>query len=195
MKMIQSRGMVLNVENIDTDQIIPAKFLKATSREGFGEHLFSNWRYLENGEPNQDFILNTAAKNTAVLIAGNNFGCGSSREHAAWAISDYGIRAIISSQFADIFKGNALNNDIVPIELDPEELKLVMGYVEKHPEANIDIDIETQSVKVYNDDFSFEKTFALDPLKKKFIMEDISELEYLLSIKKDVQAFEELNVL
>lgn len=193
--MIQSRGMVLNVENIDTDQIIPAKFLKATSREGFGEHLFSNWRYLENGEPNQDFILNTAAKNTAVLIAGNNFGCGSSREHAAWAISDYGIRAIISSQFADIFKGNALNNDIVPIELDPEELKLVMGYVEKHPEANIDIDIETQSVKVYNDDFSFEKTFALDPLKKKFIMEDISELEYLLSIKKDVQAFEELNVL
>jgi 3-isopropylmalate/(R)-2-methylmalate dehydratase small subunit len=195
MKMIQSRGMVLNVENIDTDQIIPAKFLKSTSREGFGEHLFANWRYLENGDPNQDFVLNTAPKNTAVLIAGNNFGCGSSREHAAWAISDYGIRAIISSQFADIFKGNALNNDIVPIELDPEELKLVMGYVEKHPEANIDIDIETQSVKVYNDDFSFEKTFALDPLKKKFIMEDISELEYLLSIKKDVQAFEELNVL
>lgn len=193
--MIQSRGMVLNVENIDTDQIIPAKFLKATSREGFGEHLFSNWRYLENGEPNQDFILNTASKNTAVLIAGNNFGCGSSREHAAWAISDYGIRAIISSQFADIFKGNALNNDIVPIELDAEELKLVMSYVEKHPEANIDIDIESQSVRIYKDDFSFQKTFALDPLKKKFIMEDISELEYLLSIKKDVQAFEELNVL
>ncbi|MFT6922794.1 MAG: 3-isopropylmalate/(R)-2-methylmalate dehydratase small subunit [Crocinitomicaceae bacterium] len=195
MKMIQSRGMVLNVENIDTDQIIPAKFLKATSREGFGEHLFSNWRYLENGDPNQEFILNTAPKNTAVLIAGNNFGCGSSREHAAWAISDYGIRAIISSQFADIFKGNALNNDIVPIELDPEELKLVMGYVEKHPEATIEIDIESQSVKVYNGNFSFEKKFALDPLKKKFIMEDISELEYLLSIKKDVQAFEELNVL
>lgn len=193
--MIQSRGMVLNVENIDTDQIIPAKFLKATSREGFGEHLFSNWRYLENGDPNQEFILNTAPKNTAVLIAGNNFGCGSSREHAAWAISDYGIRAIISSQFADIFKGNALNNDIVPIELDPEELKLVMGYVEKHPEATIEIDIESQSVKVYNGNFSFEKKFALDPLKKKFIMEDISELEYLLSIKKDVQAFEELNVL
>ena len=193
--MIQSRGMVLNVENIDTDQIIPAKFLKATSREGFGEHLFANWRYLENGDPNQDFVLNTAPKNTTVLIAGNNFGCGSSREHAAWAISDYGIRAIISSQFADIFKGNALNNDIVPIELDPEELKLVMGYIEKHPEANIDIDIETQSVKVYNGDFSFEKTFALDPLKKKFIMEDISELEYLLSIKKDLQSFEELNVL
>ncbi|MFT6504129.1 MAG: 3-isopropylmalate/(R)-2-methylmalate dehydratase small subunit [Crocinitomicaceae bacterium] len=195
MKMIQSRGMVLNVENIDTDQIIPAKFLKATSREGFGEHLFSNWRYLENGDPNQEFILNTAPKNTAVLIAGNNFGCGSSREHAAWAISDYGIRAIISSQFADIFKGNALNNDIVPIELDPEELKLVMGYVEKHPEATIEIDIESQSVKVYNGNFLFEKKFALDPLKKKFIMEDISELEYLLSIKKDVQAFEELNVL
>jgi 3-isopropylmalate/(R)-2-methylmalate dehydratase small subunit len=195
MKMIQSRGMVLNIENIDTDQIIPAKFLKATSREGFGEHLFSNWRYLENGEPNQGFILNTAAKNTAVLIAGNNFGCGSSREHAAWAISDYGIRAIISSQFADIFKGNALNNDIVPIELEAEELQLVMRYVEKYPEANIDIDIESQSVKIYKDDFLFKKTFALDPLKKKFIMEDISELEYLLSIKKDVQAFEELNVL
>ncbi len=193
--MIQSRGMVLNIENIDTDQIIPAKFLKATSREGFGEHLFSNWRYLENGEPNQGFILNTAAKNTAVLIAGNNFGCGSSREHAAWAISDYGIRAIISSQFADIFKGNALNNDIVPIELEAEELQLVMRYVEKYPEANIDIDIESQSVKIYKDDFLFKKTFALDPLKKKFIMEDISELEYLLSIKKDVQAFEELNVL
>ena len=195
MKKIQSTGMVLNVDNIDTDQIIPAKFLKSTNREGFGEHLFANWRYQKNGEPNEAFAFNHYPRGSSVLIAGNNFGCGSSREHAAWAISDYGIRAIISSQFADIFKGNALNNDIVPIELETEELALITQYVEKNPSTNIEVDIEKQAVRVYDDAFSFQKTFEIDPLKKKFIMEDISELEYLVSIKKEVEAFEELNVL
>lgn len=193
--MIQSTGMVLNVDNIDTDQIIPAKFLKSTEKSGFGEHLFANWRYQKNGELNTDFILNQPQSKASVLIAGNNFGCGSSREHAAWAISDFGIRAIISSQFADIFKGNALNNDIVPIEIASNEVDLIMTHVEKNPSAKIDVDISEQTVHVHDANFSFKKTFDIDPLKKKFIMEDITDLEYLISIKKDVEAFEELNVL
>ncbi len=195
MKRIQSTGMVLNIDNIDTDQIIPAKFLKSTDREGFGKHLFANWRYLENGEPNPDFSLHKFRKGSSVLIAGNNFGCGSSREHAAWAISDYGIRAIISSQFADIFKGNALNNDIVPIEVEADELALITKEVEQHPETEIDVNIDEQSVTIKGDSFSFEKKFDIDPLKKKFIMEDISELEYLISIKQNIEAFELEHVL
>ena len=187
--------MVLNVDNIDTDQIIPAKFLKSTDREGFGQHLFANWRYLENGEPNADFVLNRSEKGSSVLIAGNNFGCGSSREHAAWAISDYGIRAIISTQFADIFKGNALNNDIVPIEIEADELALIAKEVEKNPDTQIEVDIDAQAVKVEGGSFSFQKKFDIDPLKKKFIMEDISELEYLISIKQSVEAFEEEHIL
>lgn len=193
--MIQSTGMVLNVDNIDTDQIIPAKYLKSTEKSGFGEYLFANWRYQKNGELNTEFALNQSKNKGSILIAGNNFGCGSSREHAAWAISDYGIRAIISSQFADIFKGNALNNDIVPIEIESAEIALIMEHVEKNPEAKIDVDINEQTVHVHDENFSFKKTFDIDPLKKKFIMEDITDLEYLISIKKDVEAFEELRVL
>lgn len=193
--MIQSTGMVLNVDNIDTDQIIPAKFLKSTEKSGFGKHLFANWRYQKNGELNADFALNQSQNKGSVLIAGNNFGCGSSREHAAWAISDYGIKAIISSQFADIFKGNALNNDIVPIEIESAEVALIMKHVEKNPKAKIDVNINEQTIHVHGENFSFKKTFAIDPLKKKFIMEDITDLEYLISIKSDIEAFEAFHVL
>jgi len=195
MKKIESTGIVLDADNIDTDQIIPAKFLKSTLREGFGEHLFANWRYKENGEPNTDFALYRYERNSAVLIAGNNFGCGSSREHAAWAISDYGIRAVISSQFADIFKGNALNNDIIPIELSEDEVKLLMRIVERNPQIKIHIDIEKQSVRINESGVEFFQTFQIDQLKKKFIMEDIKDLEYMLSIKSDIEAFEQTHVL
>lgn len=195
MKQIETTAIVLDVENIDTDQIIPAKFLKSTSRLGFGEHLFSNWRYKENGEPNEDFAFNDFEKDSAVLIAGNNFGCGSSREHAAWALSDYGIRAIISTQFADIFKGNALNNDIVPIVVQENEWQIIKDQVEQNPKSIIKVDIESQSLSINDGTFTFLKSFEIDPLKKKFIMEDISELEFLVSIKNEVQAFEEIQVL
>lgn len=195
MKKIDTTGIVLDVENIDTDQIIPAKFLKSTNRLGFGEHLFANWRYNEDGSDNEEFVFNNFPKGSAVLIAGNNFGCGSSREHAAWALSDYGIRAIISSQFADIFKGNALNNDIVPIVVNPNELAIIKDQVQRNPNSKIHVDIESQSVRIDDGEFTFQKTFEIDPLKKKFIMEDISELEYLISIKNEVEAFEEIHVL
>lgn len=195
MKTIESTGMVLNIDNIDTDQIIPAKFLKATNREGFGKHLFANWRYNEDNSENSDFALNNYKKGSAVLIAGNNFGCGSSREHAAWAISDFGIRTIISTQFADIFKGNALNNDIVPIEVNESELELIMNQVNNNKETKIEVDIEDQTLTVSADGFSFSRQFEIDQLKKKFIMADISDLEYLISIKNDVANYEELNVL
>lgn len=195
MKQINTTGIVLDIENIDTDQIIPAKFLKSTSRLGFGEHLFANWRYNEDGSPKADFAFNNFEKDSAVLIAGNNFGCGSSREHAAWALSDYGIRAVISSQFADIFKGNALNNDIVPIVVNANELAIIKDQVQRNPKSRIDIDIESQSVRIDDGEFTFQKTFEIDPLKKKFIMEDISELEYLISIKNEVEAFEEIHVI
>ncbi|MDX2362038.1 MAG: 3-isopropylmalate dehydratase small subunit [Crocinitomicaceae bacterium] len=195
MKKIESTGIVLDADNIDTDQIIPAKFLKSTSREGFGEHLFSNWRYLENGEANTDFALYNYPSDAAILISGNNFGCGSSREHAAWAISDYGIRAVISSQFADIFKGNALNNDIIPIVLSTDEITAIMRYVEQHPSAKINIDIDKQSVQIEEEGFSFFQTFQIDQLKKKFIMEDIKDLEYMLSIKEEIAQFELAHIL
>ncbi len=195
MKKIESTGMVLNIDNIDTDQIIPAKFLKATNRDGFGKHLFANWRYNEDNSEKSDFALNNYKKGSAVLIAGNNFGCGSSREHAAWAISDFGIRTIISTQFADIFKGNALNNDIVPIEVNQSELDLIMNQVNANKETKIEVDIEEQTLEVIGDGFSFKREFEIDQLKKKFIMADISDLEYLISIKNDVANYEELNVL
>ena len=195
MKRIETTGIVLDIENIDTDQIIPAKFLKSTDRAGFGVHLFSNWRYNADGSPKEDFAFNAFEKGSAVLIAGNNFGCGSSREHAAWALSDYGIRAIISSQFADIFKGNALNNDIVPIVVKPNELEIIKDQVQRNPQSEITVDIESQSIRIDDGEFTFQKSFEIDPLKKKFIMEDISELEYLISIKNEVAAFEEIHVI
>ncbi|MFT6947376.1 MAG: 3-isopropylmalate/(R)-2-methylmalate dehydratase small subunit [Vicingaceae bacterium] len=194
MKTIQSTGVVLAIDNIDTDQIIPAKFLKSTEKSGFGKHLFANWRYKKDGDPNPDFALNMDQHNSSILITGNNFGCGSSREHAAWAISDYGIKAIISSQFADIFKGNALNNDILPIALKSEDISLLMHQITQNPKTKIEININQQTVKIDESNFSFNKGFEIDPLKKKFIVEGIGDLEFLLSIQKEIETFEKSHV-
>lgn len=193
MKKIKSTGMVLNIDNIDTDQIIPAKFLKATNRDGFGKHLFANWRYNADETEKADFALNNYISGSEILIAGNNFGCGSSREHAAWAIADYGIKAIFSTQFADIFKGNALNNNIVPIAINATVLEKLMNQVNSDKSTEIVVDIEQQQFLVSAEGFSMKGNFEIDPLKKKFIIEEIGDLDYLINSKEEIHAFEKVN--
>jgi 3-isopropylmalate/(R)-2-methylmalate dehydratase small subunit len=190
MKTIISTAVVLNVENIDTDQIIPAKFLKSTSKDGFGDKLFYNWRYDESGNERPDFILKSFHPESEILIAGNNFGCGSSREHAAWAIADYGFKTIITTQFADIFKANALNNGILPIVVSEDTLRVMTKYFLKHKDTKIHINLEAQELTVSEEDIIIRINFDIDPLKKKFLMEGITELEYLLQQKEHIIEFE-----
>jgi len=189
---LSSKVIPLNIENIDTDQLIPAQFLKLTTKKGYGKNLFYNWRYLSGYEINPDFELNNPLREGAqVIIGGNNFGCGSSREHAAWAISDYGIRVVITSQFADIHKGNLYNNNVLPIELKPEELKTLMTYFLENPEAIIDIDLEKQTVKV--EGCEFNSTFDIAPFKKNCLMEGVDEIQYLINMKDEIAGFELIN--
>ncbi len=186
---LSSKAIPLNIENIDTDQLIPAQFLKQVTKKGYGKNLFYNWRYLVDYELNPDFELNNPLREGAqVIIGGNNFGCGSSREHAAWAIADYGIRVIITSQFADIHKGNLYNNNVLPIELNSEELSVLMNYFLENPEAKIDIDLESQKVKVV--EIGFEIGFHIPAFKKKCLMEGVDEIQYLINMQEEIAAFE-----
>jgi len=170
MKKVRSTAIALNTENIDTDQIIPAKFLKSTSKDGLGEHLFHNWRYDKAGNPNPDFALNSYEVGSEILIAGNNFGCGSSREQAAWAIADYGIKVLISSQFADTFKGNALNNGILPVTVSEACLKAMLKYFEIERKCPIEVDLEAQTLIVDAKDIYINVKFDIDPLKKEEVV-------------------------
>lgn len=190
MKKINSTAVVLKAENIDTDQIIPAKFLKSTSKEGFGDKLFYNWRYDESGNERSDFALQAFNPQSEILIAGNNFGCGSSREHAAWAIADYGFKAIITSQFADIFKGNALNNGILPIVVSEDALRVLIKYFTVHKSTQIQIDVQLQELRVTEEDIIVNIRFDLDPMKKKFLMEGLTEIDYLINLKSRIVDFE-----
>ncbi len=186
---LSSKVIPLNIENIDTDQLIPAQFLKSTTKKGYGKNLFYNWRYLEDNNLNTEFELNNPLREGAqVIIGGNNFGCGSSREHAAWAIADYGIRVVLTSQFADIHKGNLYNNNVLPIELKSEELDTLMTYFLENPEANIDIDLEGQSVRV--EEIGFNSIFEITPFKKKCLMEGVDEIQYLINMKEEIAEFE-----
>src|ERR1700753_4192000 len=144
--IIKSAVVPVNIENVDTDQIIPARFLKATSRDGFGDNLFRDWRYNSDGSPKKDFILNDPTYNGKVLVAGKNFGCGSSREHAAWAIKDAGFDVVVSSFFADIFKNNALNNFLLPVTVSKEFLQQLFSAIEKDPKTTISVDLEAQTI-------------------------------------------------
>lgn len=186
---ILSKAIPLNIENIDTDQLIPAQFLKLTTKKGYGKNLFYNWRYIEDYKLNPAFELNNPLREGAqVIIGGNNFGCGSSREHAAWAIADYGIRAVITSQFADIHKGNLYNNNILPIELKLDELNALMTYFLENPEAIIYIDLESQTVRV--DATGFNAKFEIAPFKKKCLLEGVDEIQYLINMKEEIAEFE-----
>ncbi|MFT5858969.1 MAG: 3-isopropylmalate/(R)-2-methylmalate dehydratase small subunit [Flavobacteriaceae bacterium] len=191
MKKIESTGIVLNIDNIDTDQIIPAKFLKSTTREGFGEKLFYNWRYDEDNNPKIGFAFNEYQVGSEILIAGNNFGCGSSREHAAWAIADYGIKGIISSQFADIFETNALNNGILPVRVSPACLAAITKYVQHEKKCPIHVDVQKQQLIIDAKDIYINVKFEIDALKKKFLISGTSELEYLVNQEEDVNAYEQ----
>lgn len=175
------------IENIDTDQIIPARFLKATTREGFGENLFRDWRFNADGTPKADFVLNNPSYKGRILVAGKNFGCGSSREHAAWAIHDYGFQVVISSFFADIFKNNALNNAVLPMTVSDEFLKKIFHTIERSPDTIIEVDLPGQ--RVILEDGSSEP-FDINPYKKTCLMNGYDDIDYLLSLRNEIKHFE-----
>lgn len=185
--IVQSTFVPLPVENIDTDQIIPARFLKGTTKEGFGKNLFRDWRYENDDktEPKEDFILNQPQYKGEILVARKNFGCGSSREHAAWAILDYGFRAVVSSFFADIFKTNALNNGVLPITVSDEFLQKIFN---QNNQSTLTINLEQQTIKI---DLTGEKEiFEINPYKKECLLNGFNDIDYLLSIKEDIINFE-----
>src|SRR5579864_5628745 len=173
---IISTAIPLQIENIDTDQIIPARFLKATTREGFGLNVFRDWRYDPEGNPKPHFVLNQPNYTGEILLAGHNFGCGSSREHAAWALSDYGFKAVVSSFFADIFKNNALNNSLLPVQVTAEFLKMLFDIVNKDHKTKIVIDVEKQTISVPSKKIS--QDFEINPYKKICVMNGYDDVDY-----------------
>ena len=189
--LLQSTAVPLPIEDIDTDQIIPARFLKATTREGFGDNLFRDWRYQPDGSQKADFILNNPIYKGAILVAGRNFGCGSSREHAAWAIADYGFKAVVSSFFADIFKGNALNNGLLPVTVSDSFLNKIFEAIENDSNAGLEINLENQSISISNS--SEGEYFEMDPYKKICLLNGYDDIDFLLSQKTIISTFEENN--
>jgi len=189
--LLQSTAVPLPNEDIDTDQIIPARFLKATTREGFGDNLFRDWRYHPDGSHKSDFILNNPIYKGAILVAGRNFGCGSSREHAAWAIADYGFKAVVSSFFADIFKGNALNNGLLPVTVSDSFLNKIFEAIENDPNAGLEINLENQSISISNS--SEVEYFEMDPYKKICLLNGYDDIDFLLSQKTIISTFEKNN--
>lgn len=182
-----STTVPLPVENIDTDQIIPARFLKATTREGFGENLFRDWRYDGDGNPKTEFILNDSTYQGKILVAGKNFGCGSSREHAAWALYDYGFRVVISSFFADIFKNNSLNNALLPVQVSDAFLKNTFQLIEKNPQAQVEVNLETQTITLPDGN---SETFEINPYKKACLINGYDDIDYLLSLRDEIKEFD-----
>lgn len=178
----------LDAENVDTDQIIPARFLKATDKAGFGENLFRDWRYDKHGQPNEDFILNQDLYQGSILIAGNNFGCGSSREHAAWAIKAYGFKVVVSSYFADIFKGNALNNGVLPVQVSPDFLQELFRAVELDAQQKITVDLEKQKISIDNSNKS--EQFEIDPYKKTCLINGYDDIDFLKSKLEAIKNYE-----
>jgi 3-isopropylmalate/(R)-2-methylmalate dehydratase small subunit len=187
-KQLDTTAVPLPMENVDTDQIIPARFLKATTREGFGENLFRDWRYDGDGQPKRDFVLNNPNYKGQILVAGKNFGCGSSREHAAWALYDYGFRVVVSSFFADIFKGNALNNGLLPVQVNDEFLHQLFEAIEENAEVVLSIDLEEQTISVPAK--GLESGFDIHPYKKTCMLNGYDDIDYLLSITNEIESYE-----
>ncbi len=183
---LKSTAVPLPVENIDTDQIIPARFLKATTREGFGDNLFRDWRYDSNNNPVKEFVLNNPKYRGKILVAGKNFGCGSSREHAAWAIYDYGFRVVVSSFYADIFKGNALNNGLLPIVVSDKFLKQLLTAIEEKPSCEIVVDLENQILQIG----SVKEKFEINSYKKTCLINGYDDIDYLLSLNDEIREFD-----
>ncbi|OWK71869.1 3-isopropylmalate dehydratase small subunit [Pedobacter sp. AJM] len=186
---LTSAVVPLNIENIDTDQIIPARFLKATTREGFGENLFRDWRYENDNQPKADFVLNDPTYSGKILVAGKNFGCGSSREHAAWAIQDAGFDAVISSFFADIFKGNALNNGLLPIQVSEEFLSQIFKAVGQNAKSPLEVDLENQTVTII--ETGAQESFEINPYKKSCLINGYDDIDFILNQKQLIEEFEQ----
>lgn len=189
---IYSTAVPLENENVDTDQIIPARFLKATSRDGFGKNLFRDWRYNDDDEarPKADFVLNSPVFSGKILVAGKNFGCGSSREHAAWALKDYGFDAVVSSFFADIFKNNALNNFLLPVQVSDDFVQNLFNTIQQNPAAEIDIQLENQTIT--NVSTGEQAHFDINAYKKTCFINGYDDIDYLLSIREEIEAYEQV---
>lgn len=183
---LKTTAVPLPNENIDTDQIIPARFLKATTREGFGDNLFRDWRYDADNNPIASFVLNDKKYSGKILVAGKNFGCGSSREHAAWAIYDFGFRVVVSSFFADIFKNNALNNGLLPIVVSDGFLKQMLEAIELNPKTEIVVDLVNQIMQVG----AVKESFEINAYKKTCLMNGYDDIDYLLSLNQEIKAFD-----
>ena len=185
--ILTSTAVPLPIENVDTDQIIPARFLKATERKGFGDNLFRDWRYNSDDTPKQDFVLNNPMYSGKILVAGKNFGSGSSREHAAWAIYDYGFRCVVSSFFADIFKGNALNIGILPVQVSEGFLDQVFSAIEVDPKTQIEVNLPAQTITILATGAS--ESFAINGYKKHNMMNGFDDIDYLQAMKDEIKAF------
>ena len=186
---LTSTAVPLPIENIDTDQIIPARFLKATTREGFGENLFRDWRYDKEGNPKAEFVMNSPIYGGEILVAGKNFGCGSSREHAAWAIDGAGFRAVVSSFFADIFRNNALNNGLLPVTVSEQMLEAIFTAVNANPKAELKIDLPAQTIEIVGTEH--KESFEIAPYKKQCLVNGYDDVDFLVSIREEIKAFEQ----
>lgn len=183
-----STAVPLPMEDVDTDQIIPARFLKATTREGFGDNLFRDWRYNSDNTPKADFVLNNPIYTGQILVAGRNFGCGSSREHAAWAIHNYGFKVVVSSFFADIFRGNALNNGLLPVQVSQNFLHRIFSAIEMNPKTKLSVNLERQEILL--EESGISETFEIDSYKKVCLLNGYDDIDYLLSLKDKIEAYE-----
>lgn len=186
--ILTSSVVPLPNENVDTDQIIPARFLKATEREGFGDNLFRDWRYDVEGNPKKDFVLNDSTYSGNILLAGRNFGSGSSREHAVWALYDYGFRCVVSSFFADIFKNNCLNIGVLPVTISAEFAEVLFAAVEADPGAEVKVDIDTQKITLMSTGQS--ESFDINSYKKENMKNGFDDIDYLLNLKEEIEEFE-----
>ncbi len=185
--ILKSTAVPLPIENVDTDQVIPARFLKATKREGFGDNLFRDWRYNNDNTPKQDFVLNNPVYSGKILVAGNNFGSGSSREHAAWALYDYGFRCVVSSFFADIFKGNAINIGILPVQVSPSFLDKIFQAIEADPKTALEVTLPEQTITLLAT--GGKESFNINGYKKHNLLNGYDDIDYLQAMKEDISAF------
>jgi len=185
--VLTSSVVPMPIENVDTDQIIPARFLKAVERKGFGENLFRDWRYNLDDSPKEDFILNNPLYSGKILAGGKNFGCGSSREHAAWAVYDYGFRCVVSSFFADIFKNNCMNIGVLPVKVSAEFLDHIYTEVEKNPQTQLEVNLQNQSIQVQSS--GMQETFDINSYKKNNLLHGYDDIDYLMAMKEEIQEF------
>ena len=192
-QILKSTAVPLQIENVDTDQIIPARFLKATERKGFGDNLFRDWRYNSDDSVKKDFVLNNVNFNGKILVGGKNFGSGSSREHAAWAIYDYGFRCVVSSFFADIFRNNCLNIGVLPVQVSPDFLSKLFQEINQNPNSEIKVDLPNQSISILNIDLV--ESFEINNYKKQNMLNGFDDIDYLINIKSEIEDFAKKSII